>query len=158
MCAISLRFCRALDFSPGCGITNMKRALPISGQLNSGLQNSFETVTWQWRFLLFTQIVMVKRPICTVSVIGMVLTCFIGNAANRLSVMAMLFPAPCGDKSMFLSAFVSNIVLYLINKQSLASPSGRGARRAERVHGSWPSQPRKLGSSPRGGAKACCVY
>ena len=94
LCAISLRFCRALDFSPGCGITNMKRALPISGQLNSGLQNSFETVTWQWRFLLFTQIVMVKLPICTVSVIGMVLTCFIGNAANRLSVMAMLFPAP----------------------------------------------------------------
>ena len=42
MCAISLRFCRAPDFSPGCGITNMKRALPISGQLNSGLQNSFE--------------------------------------------------------------------------------------------------------------------
>ena len=52
---------------------------------------------------------------------------------------------------------VSNIVLYLINKQPLASPSGRGARRAEREHGDWPSQPRKLGSSPRGGAKGCCV-
>ena len=52
---------------------------------------------------------------------------------------------------------VEYIVLYLINKQSLASPSGGGARRAEREYGDWPSQPRKLGSSPRGGAKVCCV-
>ena len=32
----------------------------------------------EWRFLLFTVIVMVKLPICMVSVIGMVLTSFMG--------------------------------------------------------------------------------
>ena len=67
----------ALDFSPLRGIISMKRALPISGWLkfNSLLWNRNRHLA-EWRFLLFTVIVMVKLPICTVKVIGMVLTSF----------------------------------------------------------------------------------
>ena len=76
---------------------NMKRALPISGWLKIIafliLRNRHLA---EWRFLLFTVIVMVKLPICTVKVIGTMLTPFVGDVANRLSVMAMLFPAPDG--------------------------------------------------------------
>ena len=75
----------------------MKRALPISGWLKIVafliLRNRHLA---EWRFLLFTVIVMVKLPICTVNVMGTMLTPFVGDVANRLSVMAMLFPAPDG--------------------------------------------------------------
>ena len=47
----------------------------------------------EWRFLLFTVSVMVNLPICTVNVIG-ICSPPLGDVANRLSLMAMLFPAP----------------------------------------------------------------
>ena len=56
----------------------MKRALPISGQLKFvGLMQMIRNRHLaEWRFPLFTQIVMVKLPIWNVSVIGMTLTPF----------------------------------------------------------------------------------
>ena len=77
-----------IDFSAACGIISMKRALPISGQLkvNSFLWNRNRHLA-EWRFLLFTVIVMVKLPICTVNVMGTMLTPFVGDVANRLSVL-----------------------------------------------------------------------
>ena len=56
---------------------NVKRALPISGLLKMVfLFFHRNRHLAEWRFLLFTVIVMVKLPICTVKVMGMVLTSF----------------------------------------------------------------------------------
>ena len=79
-CSVSFlhreRMDSCLDFFLPRGIIDMKRALPISGQLKIvGLMQTIRNRHLaEWRFLLFTVIVMVKLPICTVKVIGMVST------------------------------------------------------------------------------------
>ena len=76
-----------IDFSAACGIISMKRALPISGQLkvNSFLWNRNRHLA-EWRFLLFTQIVVVILPIWNVSVIG-ICSPPLRSVADRLSAV-----------------------------------------------------------------------
>ena len=66
-----------LDILAGCGIINMKRALPISGLLRElDFYMDRNRHLAEWRFLRFTVSVKVNSPICTVKVIGTMLTPF----------------------------------------------------------------------------------
>ena len=56
----------------------------------------------EWRLPRFTVIVMVKLPICTVNVIGMVLTPFCRSVADRLSRYGNALPGPERDRGYFI--------------------------------------------------------
>lgn len=56
----------------------------------------------EWRLPRFTVIVMVKLPICTVNVIGMVLTPFCRSVADRLSRYGNALPGPERDRDYFI--------------------------------------------------------
>ena len=56
----------------------------------------------EWRLPRFTVIVMVKLPICTVNVIGMVLTPFCRSVADRLSRYGNALPGPERDQDYFI--------------------------------------------------------
>ena len=77
----------------------MKRALPISGQLKFvGLMQMIRNRHLaEWRFPLFTQIVMVKLPIWNVSVIGMTLTPFRRCSQPPIRLLQCSFRPHYGD-------------------------------------------------------------
>ena len=62
----------------------------------------------EWRFLLFTVIVMVKLPICTVKVMGICSPPLRRCSQPPIRFMAMLFPAPCGV-GFILSRYEKNV-------------------------------------------------
>ena len=110
----------------------MKRALPISGQLKFvGLMQTIRNRHLaEWRFPLFTQIVMVNIPIWNVSVMGTMLTPF-QECSQPPTVMAMLFPAPYGV-GIILSENEKNVKYVYDSRKNYHKNcrSGEGTRKA----------------------------
>ena len=128
---------------------SMKRASPISGLLKFlGFYRIIESRHLpEWRLPLFTVIVIVYLPICTVKVIGIMLTPLQRSAADRLiRIMVMLFPAP------YRAGLILSANRPFVNFRFVSVPMLRGIPR-----GQVPVYRLKLHISGRKTATAGCI-